>query len=113
MTQDPVDSYIADFPSATQEALRAVRETVKAAVPTATEVVSYGIPTFRLNGKNLVHFGGFEHHIGFYATPDGHEEFEAELSKYKRGKGSVQFPLDQPMPLDLIRRIVLYRVETI
>ena len=88
-----------------------MRTAIHEAVPEATEAISYGLPTFRINGKNMVHFGAGKHHIGFYATPDGHAEFEPELSKYKRGKGSVQFPLDQPLPLDLVKRIAQYRAE--
>lgn len=106
-----VDSYIAAFPEDTQHVLKDIRATLHKAVPEAKEAITYDIPTLKLNGKNMVHYGAFEHHIGFYATPDGHEEFEAELSSYKRGKGSVQFPLDKPMPLDLMRRIALFRAQ--
>ncbi len=106
-----IEEYLADFSPEVREKLEAVRKVIKEVVPESVEVISYGIPTFRLNGKNLVHFAGFSKHIGFYATPDGHAEFEPELSKYKRGKGSVQFPPDQPLPLDLIRRIAAFRAE--
>mgnify|MGYP000992375890 FL=1 len=106
-----IEEYLADFSPEAREKLEAVRKVIKEVVPESVEVISYGIPTFRLNGKNLVHFAGFSKHIGFYATPDGHAEFEPELSKYKRGKGSVQFPPDQPLPLDLIRRIAAFRAE--
>ncbi|MEQ8714258.1 MAG: DUF1801 domain-containing protein [Cyclobacteriaceae bacterium] len=109
MRDKPIDNYIARFPVGTQEVLREVRETVVKAAPDAEEAMSYGIPTFKLNGKALVHFAAYKNHIGFYATPSGHQEFSNELSQYKQGKGSVQFPLDQPMPLDLIQRIVLFR----
>lgn len=110
-TAATIDEYLETFPDKTAQILTQVRDTVKAAAPNATECINYGIPTLQLDGKNLVHYGGFEKHIGFYATPDGHAEFEAELSKYKRGKGSVQFPLDQPIPLDLIQRIVRFRAH--
>ena len=78
--------------------------------PGATETISYAIPTFDLNGRHLVHFAGYPHHIGFYPIPTGLEAFNAELSAYKTGKGSVQFPLGEPLPRDLIRRIVEFRV---
>jgi uncharacterized protein YdhG (YjbR/CyaY superfamily) len=104
-----INEYIASFPVKTQEILRQIRETIKAAAPEAEEVISYAMPSYRLNGA-LVYFAGYKNHIGFYATPTGHETFEEELSKYKQGKGSVQFPIDKPIPLDLITRIVKFRV---
>ena len=105
-----IDEYIADYPKDIQKLLQQVRATIKKAAPEAEEKISYGIPTFTLNG-NLVHFGAYEKHIGFYAMPTGHEAFKKELSVYKQGKGSVQFPIDQPLPLDLISRIVKFRVK--
>lgn len=105
-----IDEYIAAFPKNVQSLLKEVKATIQKAAPDATEAISYGIPTFKLNGKNLVHFAGYKNHIGFYATPTGHEEFKKELSKYKQGKGSVQFPIEEPLPLELITRIVKYRV---
>lgn len=104
-----IDAYIAGFSEPVQALLQQVRATIRAAAPKATETISYGIPTFSLKGP-LVYFAAFSRHIGFYATPTGHEAFAAELSHYKQGKGSVQFPFDQPLPLDLIERIVRYRV---
>jgi len=109
-TAPDINTYIADFPEDVQAILQQVRATIHKAAPEATEDIKYAIPTFVLNG-NLVHFAAFKSHIGFYPTPTGIEEFEKELSVYKQGKGSVQFPLDQPMPLDLITRIVKYRVK--
>lgn len=106
-----IDEYIAQFPPATQERLQEVRSIIQASAPGATETISYAIPTFDLNKKHLVHFAGYASHIGFYPTPSGIAAFEEELGAYQRAKGSVQFPLSQPMPLDLIRRIVEYRVE--
>ncbi|MFC5412669.1 iron chaperone [Larkinella bovis] len=106
-----VDEYIADFPEDVQNILEQVRATIKAAAPEAEEAISYAMPAFRLNKNPLVYFAGFRNHIGFYATPTGHEAFRAELSAYKTGKGSVQFPLDKPMPLDLITRLVKFRVK--
>ena len=107
---ESIDEYIADFPLQIQKKLQQVRRTIKKAAPKAEETINYAIPTFKLNG-NLVHFAAFKNHIGFYPTPKGIEEFEKELSVYQQGKGSVQFPLDKPMPLDLISRIVKYRVK--
>lgn len=107
---DSIDAYIAGFPSETQKILQKVRETIQAAAPEARETISYAIPTFILNGP-LVYFAAFKNHIGFYATPKGNEAVEKELSVYKTGKGSVQFPIDEPMPLDLITRIVQIRVQ--
>lgn len=106
-----VEEYIAGFPEAVQELLEKVRATIKAAVPEAAETISYGMPAYKLNGRPLVYFAGYKKHIGFYATPTGHAAFSEELSKYKQGKGSVQFPVDEPMPLDLISRIVQFRVK--
>ncbi len=104
-----IDQYIATFPPAIQALLESVRATIKAAAPDATERISYQMPTFWLNG-NLVHFAALKNHIGFYPTPSGIEAFQAETSMYKSTKGALQFPLDQPLPLDLIRRIVEFRV---
>mgnify|MGYP006157952931 CR=1 FL=1 len=106
-----VDQYIANFPAEVQELMQQVRSTIKASAPQAEERISYGMPGYYLNGP-LVYFAGYKNHIGFYATPNGHEAFAEELSKYKQGKGSVQFPLSEPMPIDLIKRIVAFRVET-
>ena len=105
-----IDEYIATFPKDIQKILEELRATIKAAAPNAEEKISYQMPTFFLNG-NLVHFAAFKEHIGFYPTPSGIEAFKKELAVYKGAKGSVQFPLDQPMPLDLIRRIVEFRVD--
>ncbi len=88
-----------------------VRQTIQKAAPDSTETIGYGMPNYKLNGKNLVYFAGYKGHIGFYATPTGHGAFVKELSKYKQGKGSVQFPIGEPMPLDLITKIVKYRVK--
>lgn len=105
-----IDEYIAQFPSETQKVLNQVRDLIRAAAPDATELISYRMPTFDLNGQHLVHFAGYDKHVGFYPIPSGIEAFKTELSVYKQGKGSVQFPLSEPMPVDLIRRIVEYRV---
>ena len=105
-----IDEYIASFPGDVQEILQKIRMTIHEAAPDATEKISYQMPTFYLHG-NLVHFAAFKEHIGFYPVPTGIKKFEKELSVYKQGKGSVQFPLDQPMPYDLIRKIVEFRVK--
>ena len=104
-----IDEYIATFPADIQDILQKVRETIKTAAPQATEAISYGMPTFKLAG-NLVHFGAFKTHLGFYPIPSGLEQFKEELAQYKGGKGSVQFPFDQPMPYALITKIVEFRV---
>ena len=110
-TANSIDEYIAEFPPETQKVLQEVRALIRASAPDATETISYAIPTFDLNGHHLVHFAGYAKHIGFYPVPSGMEAFEEELKPYKQGKGSVQFPLNRPMPRDLIRRIVEFRVE--
>jgi uncharacterized protein YdhG (YjbR/CyaY superfamily) len=107
---ETIDEYIADFPEDVQAKLLQVRATIKKAAPNAEEAIKYGIPTFVLNG-NLVHFGGFKNHIGFYPAPNGIEAFKKELSRYAGAKGSVQFPLDKPLPLTLITKIVKFRVK--
>lgn len=105
-----VDEYIKTYPKDVQSILEEVRLTIQKAAPEAVEAISYQIPTFRLNG-NLVHFAAFKNHIGFYPTSSGIEAFEKELSQYKRGRGSVQFPLDKPIPYGLVRKIVRYRAK--
>ena len=109
-TPKSIDDYIAGFPPDVREILESIRAIIRAAAPDAEETISYQMPTFTLQG-NLVHFAAFKNHIGFYPIPTGIEAFKDELSAYVCGKGSVQFPLDQPMPLDLIRRIVEFRVK--
>ena len=104
-----IDEYIATFPQDIQKILQELRATIKAAAPDSEEKISYQMPTFFLNG-NLVHFAAFKKHIGFYPTPSGIEAFQKELSAYEGPKGSLQFPLDKPMPLKLITRIVKFRV---
>jgi uncharacterized protein YdhG (YjbR/CyaY superfamily) len=105
-----IDEYITGFSSDVQEILQKVRRTIHEAAPEAQEKISYQMPTFFLKG-NLVHFAAFKEHIGFYPVPTGIEKFKKELSVYKQGKGSVQFPLDQPMPYELITKIVKFRVK--
>lgn len=105
-----VDEYIRSFPNDIQIVLEKVRETIKKKAPDAVESIAYGMPAYKTNGKPLAYFAGYKKHIGFYATPTGHTAFADELSKYKQGKGSVQFPLDKPIPYELIKRIVTFRV---
>lgn len=106
-----IDEYIAGFPRDLQAILESVRQAIRKVVPDAEEAIKYQIPTFLLDGRNLVHFAAFKEHIGFYPTPSGIEEFQEELSAYEGAKGSVRFPLDRPMPLALIRRITKFRAE--
>jgi uncharacterized protein YdhG (YjbR/CyaY superfamily) len=105
-----IDEYIVAFPSDVQEILEKIRLTIREAAPDAEETINYQIPTFTLKG-NLVHFAGFKKHIGFYPAPSGIEKFKQELSGYESAKGSVQFPLDKPIPYDLISQIVKFRVK--
>ena len=104
-----IDEYIESFPQETQKILREICATIKAAAPQAEEKISYQMPTFFLNG-NLIHFAAFKNHIGLYPTPSGTEAFKEEIAKYKNAKGSIQLPIDEPMPLKLISRIVKSRV---
>lgn len=106
-----VDEYIKTFPQDVQERLEKIRAIIQKTAPAAVESISYGMPAYKLNGKPLVYFAAFKHHIGFYATPSGHEAFQKELSLYKQGKGSVQFPLAQPFPFGLVRRMVANRAK--
>ena len=106
-----VDDYISTFPGPVQALLNQMRQTIVTQAPGATEGIAYGIPAYKTNKKPLVYFAGFTHHIGFYATPAGHSAFAGELAHFRQGKGSVQFPLDQPLPIDLIARIVAFRVN--
>ena len=105
-----IETYIKQFPDNVQKVLQNLRKLVKNNAPQAEELFSYGMPAYKTNKKPLVYFAAFKNHIGFYATPSGHSEFKNELSKYKQGKGSVQFPFNNPIPYKLIERIVQYRV---
>ncbi|MFZ1584489.1 MAG: DUF1801 domain-containing protein [Saprospiraceae bacterium] len=106
-----IDDYISDFSVETQKYLNEMRELIRKLAPDSVESISYAIPTFSLNGKYLVYFAGFKNHIGLYPTPVGMEAFKEELSNYKTGKGSVQFPLNKPLPIALITKIVKYQIE--
>ncbi len=106
-----IDDYIRAFPPEVQAVLEKLRQTIKQAAPEATEAISYQMPTFKLHGKNLVHFAAWKTHIGFYPTPSGTAAFNKELSRYRVSKGSARFPLDKPIPYDLVRQIVAFRVK--
>ncbi len=113
MTQNlttPITDYILQSPPSVQSKLNQMRDAIRETAPEATEKISYGMPTFYLNG-NLVHFAAYAHHIGFYPGADGIANFQADIARYKSSKGAVQFPLDQPLPLDLVKRITAYRRE--
>jgi uncharacterized protein YdhG (YjbR/CyaY superfamily) len=105
-----IDEYIASFPKPIQDILQKLRQTIQESAPQAQEAISYQIPTFKLNG-NLVHFAAFKNHIGFFPTSSGVAAFKKELSEYEISKGTIRFPLDKPIPFDLVRRIVKYRVK--
>jgi len=105
-----IDEYIKTFSPDIQSILEKMRQTIRDAAPEAIESISYQMPTFKLN-VNLVHFAAFKHHIGFYPTPSGIEQFKKELSPYKQSKGAVQFPLDKPIPFALVKKIVIFRVK--
>ncbi|MBA3530969.1 MAG: DUF1801 domain-containing protein [Ardenticatenales bacterium] len=102
---------MAAFPEEVQAILQQIRTTIREVAPAATEAIKYRMPTLMLHGGNLLHFAAFQKHIGFYPVPSGIEAFQAQLAPYKQGKGSVQFPLDEPIPYDLIRQIVAFRVQ--
>ena len=104
-----IDEYIAQFPKELQVLLEKMRTIIHKAAPKAEEAMAYGIPTFKMNG-NLVHFGGYKNHIGFYPAPSGIEAFKKELAKYEGSKGTIRFPLDKPLPATLITQVVKFRV---
>lgn len=107
-----VDSYISQFDGKVRTRLEAMRMAIRRTCPDAVESMSYGMPAYKLAGKPLVYFAAFPNHIGFYATPNGHAAFKTEFAPYKQGKGSVQFPHDMPLPLELVRRVVAFRMKS-
>ncbi|HNC07545.1 MAG TPA: DUF1801 domain-containing protein [Anaerolineales bacterium] len=111
MPTNLMDEFITKQPPETQAILQKIRVTIQKSAPGAEEAMAYGIPTFKLNGRNLVHFSAFKEHIGFYPTPSGIEAFKKELSAYEGAKGSVKFPLSKPIPYALITKIVKFRVK--
>ena len=108
-----IDEYIKTFPKDVQSLLEKMRGTIRKAAPEAVEAISYQMPTFKLNGKNLVYFAAWKNHIGFYPTSSGTVAFKKELSRYKGGKGSIQFPIGEPIPFDLVKKIVIFRMNKI
>ena len=108
-----VDEYISSFPDDIRKILSRIRKIILSQAPDAEEFIAYKMPAYRTFGKTLIYFAGFRNHIGLYATPSGHIAFADELAGYKHGKGSVQFPVDEPIPYDLIKKIVEFRVEEI
>ena len=108
---ETVSSYFAKFPEASQKRMQQIRALILEKAPEAQESISYGMPAYKTNGKPLIYFAAFKNHIGLYATPSGHTHFADALSQYKQGKGSVQFPNEQPLPLDLIAEIIAFRLE--
>lgn len=106
-----IEEHIRSFPESTQKVLYEFRKLIKALAPEAEESMAYGMPAYKTHGKPLVYFNAFRSHIGFYATPTGHAAFEKDLSPYKQGKGSVQFPLNKPMPWELIKKIIEFRIR--
>jgi uncharacterized protein YdhG (YjbR/CyaY superfamily) len=106
-----IDEYIVSFSNNVQLVLKQIKSVINKIAPTAVESISYSMPTFKLNGKPLVYFAAYKNHIGFYALPSSHKVFLQQLSKYKHGKGSVQFSLDKPMPIKLITKIIKYRIK--
>jgi uncharacterized protein YdhG (YjbR/CyaY superfamily) len=107
-----IDEYISGFPSDIQENLNKIRQVIKELAPAAQETISYGMPTFKLHG-NLVHFAAFKEHIGFFPTPSGINAFKNELLLYDTSKGTIRFPLDKPIPFELIKKIVKFRVDEV
>jgi uncharacterized protein YdhG (YjbR/CyaY superfamily) len=106
-----IDEYLATFPPETRRILEKVRQVIRKAAPGAEEAVSYQMPTFKLLGRNLVHFAAWKNHVGLYPQPSGTAAFQKDLARYKWAKGSIQFPLDEPLPYDLIKKIVEFRVQ--
>ena len=108
---ETIDEYIAAFPRDVQAILEELRRTIRDEAPDAEETISYGIPTFDLNGRHLVHFAAYKNHVGFYPTSSGINAFRKELSNYEVSKGTVRFPIGEPIPFDLVKKIVRYRVK--
>lgn len=108
---ETIDEYIAAFPRNVRDVLEELRRIIRESAPKSEETISYGIPTFDLNGKHLVHFAAYKNHIGFYPTSSGITRFKKDLSRYELSRGTVRFPIDEPIPFDVIRKIVKYRVK--
>jgi|SRR6267143_5552658 len=110
---ETIDEYIASFPENVQRILRKLRETIRQVAPEAAEFISYDMPTFKIKGERLVYFSGWKNHIGFYSIPEGNEAFRRELAPYAGEKGSLRFQLTSPIPYDLVKKIVTFRVKEI
>lgn len=108
---NPVDTYIHQFPKSVQDILMAIRRLIFKHAPFAQELISYKMPAYKIDGKPLMYFAGYKHHIGVYALPSSHEHFKFELGKYKQGKGSVQFPISDSFPYELLERMIIFRLE--
>lgn len=108
---DSVDAYLSTFPAETQKRIQQIRLLIKSTVPNATETFAYMMPAYKLNGKAFVYFAAYERHIGFYSMGIGQQEFADELKGFKQGKGSIQFPLDKALPIDLIKRIIQLKAQ--
>lgn len=113
LAKNEVDAYIETFPETMQKHLSSIRSSIQKVAPDATESIAYKMPAYKLHGKPLVYFAGFKNHIGLYATPGAHKTFEKELTKYKQGKGSVQFPINEKLPLSLIKKMIQFKVKEI
>lgn len=113
MDNRAVDTYISSFEGELKARLTQMRRIILNTAPNAIESISYGMPAYKLNGKPLVYFAGYKNHVGFYATPNGHQQFEVEFARYKQGKGSVQLPLNSPLPVQLVQKVVQYRVQQV
>lgn len=113
MASQEVEKYLSQFSGEVRKKLDTMRAIIKNESPEAVESFSYGLVGYKLNGKPLAYFGGFEKHIGFYATPNGHEKFKKDFAKYKQGKGSVQLPLTEPLPKELIKKVIAYRNDSV
>ncbi|MGL5818129.1 MAG: iron chaperone [Phycicoccus sp.] len=112
-TPSSVDAYLAGFPEEVGGRLDQMRRVIRDTAPEAVESIAYGMPAYTLDGKPLVYFAGYDRHVGFYATPNGHEAFAEDFARYTQGKGSVQFPHTEPLPLDLVRRVVEFRIAAV
>jgi len=108
-----IDDYIAEFPSNIAQILNEIRQVIQQSAPQAMEAISYNMPAFKMNKKVLVYFAAYKNHIGFYALPSGNNAFQQDLKKYKTGKGSIQFPLEEKMPVELIQKIIKFRLKEV
>lgn len=113
MSHKAVDAYLQNIAEPSRSILTELRERIMEWVPTAEEGISYGMPAYKLNGKPLIYFAGYKNHVGVYALPNAHEHFKQELAGYKQGKGSVQFPMNEPLPFELIQRMIRFNMDAL